>query len=103
MPHCRIFDPTYVGMAYTFLAIRALIGGACPDDQDLQYSLHRLSSLTPSSVHNQLKLLVAILSLLPANLTVLFSSVLSQSTTLARPFAVFTAARGDLFPSTGIG
>src|SRR4029077_15007216 len=29
---------------YTFLAIRALIGGACPDDQDLQYSLHRLSS-----------------------------------------------------------
>jgi hypothetical protein len=49
------FDPTYVGMTYTFLAIRALMGLARMI-KICSYSLHRLSSLTPSSVHNQLKL-----------------------------------------------
>ena len=39
----------------------------------------------------------------PVNLAALFSSILSQSVTLARPLAVLAAARGDLFPRMGTG
>ena len=62
-------------------------------------SVYRLNSSTPNSRQTQSKLYDAISF---SNLAEWFSSVLSQSTTLARPVAVRTAARGDRLPSAGI-